>query len=502
LNESVLICCLFLYDRLQVTVPTEIQFDGWTLHTRSGELLHDGNTHRLAQQPLRVLIELLEHSGEVVIRERLVELLWPKGVVDFDNSLNAVIRKLRVVLKDESETPRYIETLPRIGYRFIAKVTGPIQTPPLTPPFEPAKAERSNQTRYTASALILALAALAGTWWFLHGDRQSPPAVAEPADIRKTSQRAYDLYLNGKYHRSRRDVNANPIAIEQFRAALQEDPYFADAWAALSETYIGSGTQQQMVLKEAMQLARETALRAVELDPKTAAGHSALGMIKMYYDADFAEAEKEFILARNSDDRYARLWHGYAILRGFQGRADEAFEYIGRARELEPMTLLYTASHAHLLYYTRRYAEAIEFVRPILASQPRFDQARTILIRSLLKTGDTKGAIEQLSLRYADVPLLSDDGLVYAQAGQREEALRQIERLERHKREGFGVSYEIAIINAALGQLDKACTALRAAFEDHSPTLGWLRLDPRMDPLRQDPCYAETERRLYGTTRR
>ena len=53
-------------------------------------------------------------------------MLWPKGVVDFDNSLNAVIRKLRAVLGDDSETPRYIETLPRIGYRFVGKMETPV----------------------------------------------------------------------------------------------------------------------------------------------------------------------------------------------------------------------------------------------------------------------------------------------------------------------------------------------------------------------------------------
>src|SRR4029434_6491710 len=96
--------------------------DGWALHPSSSELLRDGNRQRLAQQPLRMLVELLEHPGEVVTRERLVQVLWPKGVVDFDNSLNAVVRKLRVVLNDDSVTPRYIETLPRIGYRFIGKL--------------------------------------------------------------------------------------------------------------------------------------------------------------------------------------------------------------------------------------------------------------------------------------------------------------------------------------------------------------------------------------------
>ena len=106
-----------------MTDAKDIHFDGWVLHPSSGELLRDGNRQRLAQQPLRMLVELLEHPGEVVTRERMVQVLWPKGVVDFDNSLNAVVRKLRVVLNDDSETPRYIETLPRIGYRFIGALS-------------------------------------------------------------------------------------------------------------------------------------------------------------------------------------------------------------------------------------------------------------------------------------------------------------------------------------------------------------------------------------------
>jgi hypothetical protein len=114
----------------------------------------------------------------------------------------------------------------------------------------------------------------------------------------------------------------------------------------------------------------------------------------------------------------------------------------------------------------------------------------------LIETGDVKGALEQLPLRYSDVPVLSDDGLAYARAGQRENALRQVERLERHRAAGYGVSYEIAIIHAALGQTDAACAALRRAFDDHSPTLNWLRLDPRMEPLRAAACYSEAMQRL------
>jgi TolB-like protein/DNA-binding winged helix-turn-helix (wHTH) protein len=101
-------------------VSTKIRFDGWAFDPASGDLERAGVRVRLQEQPARVLQELTAHAGSVVTRERLIALLWPKGVVDFDTSLNTVIRKLRSGLGDLAETPRYIETLPRRGYRFVA----------------------------------------------------------------------------------------------------------------------------------------------------------------------------------------------------------------------------------------------------------------------------------------------------------------------------------------------------------------------------------------------
>ena len=97
----------------------KLRFDGWVLDPESGDLEHEGARIRLPEQPARVLQELISHAGNVVTRERLIALLWPQGVVDFDTSLNTVIRKLRGALGDLAEMPRYIETLPRRGYRFI-----------------------------------------------------------------------------------------------------------------------------------------------------------------------------------------------------------------------------------------------------------------------------------------------------------------------------------------------------------------------------------------------
>jgi DNA-binding winged helix-turn-helix (wHTH) protein/tetratricopeptide (TPR) repeat protein len=500
-----------------VTDSTEIVFDKWVLKPSSGELLREGSVvQRLPQQPLRVLVELVEHAGEVVSRERLQQILWPKGVVDFDNSLNAVVRKLRIALKDDSETPRYIETLPRIGYRFVGTLerctnkstdlsAGQSSIQSTSQPISSVAVEQPprRSTRRWVLLTIGACVFVAAIAWAVfdfgwHSSPTSVPKVSGEEDIaRKTNQRAYELYLNGKYNRSRRDTNGNPLAIENFQAALREDPYFAEAWAALAETYIGMGIQQHMPFTAAIEQARTAALRAIELNPKLASGHTALGTILLQYDFDFVAAEKQLLKAREMDDRYARFWHSYGLLRGYQGRTDDAFKALGRARELEPTALLYSASYASALYQTRHYKEAIDYVRPLLISQPHFDQVRGVLIRALVETGDIDGALEQLPLRFSDVPLLSDAGLVYARAGRRDDALRQIDRLKRRASEGYSMSYELSIIYAALGDFQEACKTLKSALEDHSPTLGWLRLDPRMDPLRQQPCYADVAKRLY-----
>ena len=91
---------------------------------RTGELRRNGTRVRLQEQPFQILALLLERAGEVVTREELQRKLWAADTfVDFDNGLNIAIKKLRTALGDDAEAPRYIETLPRRGYRFLAQVT-------------------------------------------------------------------------------------------------------------------------------------------------------------------------------------------------------------------------------------------------------------------------------------------------------------------------------------------------------------------------------------------
>src|ERR1043165_2785778 len=100
-----------------------VRFDRFELDLRSGELLADGRKSQLQEQLFRILKLLIERAGNVVTREEIRRTLWPNGtVVEFDNAVNAAIKKLRSILGDSAEEPKYIETLKRRGYRLMVPV--------------------------------------------------------------------------------------------------------------------------------------------------------------------------------------------------------------------------------------------------------------------------------------------------------------------------------------------------------------------------------------------
>ena len=101
-----------------------VRFGVFEVDLRSGELRKAGAKLKISGQPFQVLAILLENPGEIVTREDLLQRLWPDTFVDGDHNLNTAINKIREVLGDSAENPRFVETLPRRGYRFIAPVEG------------------------------------------------------------------------------------------------------------------------------------------------------------------------------------------------------------------------------------------------------------------------------------------------------------------------------------------------------------------------------------------
>src|SRR5260370_41886316 len=126
-----------------------VRFGVFEASLPSGELRKHGLLIRVPRQPFKILAILLERPGEVVTRDELRRSLWSaETFVDFEHSLNSAIKKLREALGDSAENPRYVETLPRLGYRFIAPVSSGDPEAAVEPYPQPASAPAVPQARY------------------------------------------------------------------------------------------------------------------------------------------------------------------------------------------------------------------------------------------------------------------------------------------------------------------------------------------------------------------
>jgi DNA-binding winged helix-turn-helix (wHTH) protein len=143
-----------------------IRFGAFEADVQTGELRKNGVKLKFSGQPFQVLAILLERPGEVVTREELQKRLWPDTFVDVERNLNTAVNKIREVLGDSAETPRFIETLPRRGYRFIGELERPIE-PSVEPAIEPlttVEPDRCSDFRklwWTVAAGVLTIAIIA-----------------------------------------------------------------------------------------------------------------------------------------------------------------------------------------------------------------------------------------------------------------------------------------------------------------------------------------------------
>src|SRR5437899_7012999 len=148
---------------LEVRSRSILRFGVFEVDVRAGELRKQGVRIKLQEQPFHVLTVLLQRPDEVVTREELRSENWPADTfVDFDNSLNTAINKLREALGDSADNPRFIETLPRRGYRFIAPVTGVDGTTRGTATGVSAPWRPSSRKIVVAAAVVVLTTAIAG----------------------------------------------------------------------------------------------------------------------------------------------------------------------------------------------------------------------------------------------------------------------------------------------------------------------------------------------------
>jgi tetratricopeptide (TPR) repeat protein len=301
---------------------------------------------------------------------------------------------------------------------------------------------------------------------------------------------AYQLYLKGRFHWNRRTQESLEKSVEYLNQAIERDPAYALAYAALADAWFSRGWYRYVVPKDAYERARAAATRALEIDQNLAEGHSILAAIKTTYEWDWQGAEREFRLAIQLNPNYATAHQRYSLFLPVAGRFDEAVAEARRARELDPLSLPINENVGDILYLARRYPEAEEQLRRTLELDPNYGVARG----TLAKVYEAQGRYEEaLNERLAGAPPETAAGIrkIFAASGIKGVWRHWLDqRLERAKSEYVSPA-DIALFYARLGERDEAFAWLERAMQERSILFNYLASDARFDNLRPDPRFPE-----------
>ena len=304
--------------------------------------------------------------------------------------------------------------------------------------------------------------------------------------------RARTLYRKAQYWWAQRGPDNLFKAIATYRQALDIDPTYAVAYSGMGDAYAQIGYGGYLRPDDAFPKARAAALQALALDSTIAEPHATLGWVAMYYDWNWADAEREYRKALKLNPNSATAHEWYGLFLAAMGRFREAQNEEKRALELEPLSLGIAATAGWVLHYSGKQAEAEHRLRDALQMDSSFAVAHLYLGRVLQFNGLPDSALAHfaaMGLLRGWVPSIAGEGYVYAQQGRADRARAVLQRLDSLSRSQYVTAYAVALVHAALGQSDSAFTWLDKAVEERTHWLLWLNRDRRWDPIRGDPRF-------------
>ncbi len=306
---------------------------------------------------------------------------------------------------------------------------------------------------------------------------------------------AWQAYLQGRYYWHMRSPRGLKKAIEAFQQAIDLDPEYALAYAGLADCYVLFSVYGAIPPRVAMPQAKRAALRALEIDEQLAEAHASLGAVHSWFDWDWPASEAAFRRAIELNPAYATAHHWYgSIYLCAQARLDEAHAEELKARELEPLTLVFHANLAWISLQAREYARAEDYCRQGLEIEPNFVLARFYLGLALAHQRRFAEAVAEIerSLETAGGGALITAALAYvhARAGQRPRAEALLAELQTFPANRDVSPFFLAMIHAGLEHRDLALKHLADAIEERFSWAVHLTTEPMFDGLRDDPRFA------------
>ncbi len=311
--------------------------------------------------------------------------------------------------------------------------------------------------------------------------------IGERFDLPTTNLEAYNLYLLGRHHTFQQTEENLDEAVRYLRAAIELDPGFAEAYAALGWALSFQGTGYgRRVPGDVYPLAREAALKALELDDTLADARSLYADILTWYDWDFDLAESEYRRTLALDPLNVL---GYALFLSSQGRHDEAIEQVMRRVRADPDDRYVLANAAWRYLQAGRYREARD-AATLASSHP---DAASVLGFAELELGNPAVAItvleEDLRAQGREYYQLTNLAYAYFRVGKNAEGRELLEEIESIAEGGYVSPVPLAAIHVAAGDRDRAIEFLEAALDARDRGLIFLRVANSFRDLHGDPRF-------------
>lgn len=570
------------------------EFGPFRLEATERVLLRSGQPVPLTQKAFETLVVLVRNAGRLLEKEELLNTIWPDTFVE-ECTLFQNIFALRKALGETAGKHRYIETVPRHGYRFIAKVSQSIiddssqtakaeTTPKLKAiavlPFQSLSSDKDDQ--YTgigmADSLITKLSNIRSVivrptsavlkyhghdyGWETAGKELRVDLVLEgmilrsgdkvrvtaqlvevetgaslwadkfdesftdiftlhdtiserlisaltlqlTSDERKLlakrqtrSSEAYQLYLKGRYQWNRWTEQGFHKSVECFLRVIEIDPYYALAYAGLSDAYSALAYHGYVSPSEAMPKSKAAAKRALQIDDALAEASFSLASVLFLYDWDWLAAEKEFCRAIELGPTYAIAHQGYGLFLTAMGRFDKAHELFIQALELDPVSLLVNTSAGFHYYYSGEYDRALAQWQKTLEISDSFGLTHLVIGNAYVQMQMYDEAIVEyekaIDLLGGTPEVLSALGYVYGIKGQKTAAMEVLEKL-RELQHKYVASFTLSVVYAGLQDKDSAFEWLEKAYETRSNKLVYLNVNPVFNSIRSDARFSGLLKRI------
>ncbi len=305
---------------------------------------------------------------------------------------------------------------------------------------------------------------------------------------------AYNLYVQGRYQLNQRTEEGLRKAVDLFEKAIVEDAQYAQAYSGLVDTYSLLGHYGVLPPAEVWTKAASNAAWAVLQDENSAEAHTSLAHVKATQDWDWLGAEREFQRAIGLDPRYptAHHWYGASCLAPL-GRLEQATEELLLARALDPISSIISRDLARMYYYRQDYEAALEQCDHTIELNPHFSPAYWMLglVQEQRGDFDESAAAFQRAIQISpQSPLMQAAlGRTLALSGKQSDARRILRELLSLAGKRYVSPLEIASIYFALDEAEQGFDWLTRAFQDRCFELIALRVDPRMEPLRDNPRF-------------